>query len=475
MTAECVSLIKVMDVNNATLRLFGAQQKEEILKNLTVIFAGEPIRTFQDELVNIAEGKTRFDWEGVNKTLDGRLINVELSWSVAPGFEDTLSKVILSMNDVTQRRHIEAALARSEQEYRTLFKNMPIGLYRTSADGRLLDVNDAIVKMFGFKDHATMLEANIVDLYVDPASDLKFKDEIEKAGVATNFVAEFKRPDGTTFWTEDHTRAIPDEKGNPLFYEGSLIDITERRRVETERQALAEILQAAAFIGSLNGFLEAIQRSLNKVLSAENFFVVFRDPNSGLFEEVFSVDKYDGPMPPSRLDKSITSYVFRTGDPLLLSEAKFAEFVASGELELVGQKMASWLGAPLKTPAGTIGVIAVQNYDVPNCYSERDRAFLASVAAQVALAIERNRAEEALRKSERVLREAESLGHTSSWEQDLVTGEIFNTGGNLRLFFGDDTEQGWAFRRLRTSRTSRRPRFCVAEPHPASRRRSGRH
>ena len=58
---------------------------------------------------------------------------------------------------------------------------------------------------------------------------------------------------------------------------------------------------------------------------------------------------------------------------------------------------------------------------------------------------ERRRAEQALRKSERVLREAEELGHTGSWEHDLVTGEIFNTDENLRLFFGDDRSEGARF------------------------------
>ena len=58
---------------------------------------------------------------------------------------------------------------------------------------------------------------------------------------------------------------------------------------------------------------------------------------------------------------------------------------------------------------------------------------------------ERKRAEQAIRKSEQVLREAESLGHTGSWEHNLVTGEIFNTEENLRLFFGDDRSKGMPF------------------------------
>jgi signal transduction histidine kinase len=58
---------------------------------------------------------------------------------------------------------------------------------------------------------------------------------------------------------------------------------------------------------------------------------------------------------------------------------------------------------------------------------------------------ERVRAQEAIRKSERVLREAEELGHTGSWEQDLITGETFNSEANYRLFFGDDRSKGASF------------------------------
>jgi PAS domain S-box-containing protein len=140
--------------------------------------------------------------------------------------------VLSTAIDITERKQAEAALARSERDYRTLFENTPIGLYRTSADGALLDANPTLVKMFGYKDRKFLLGKYIVDLYVNPTDDQRFKEEIEKSNTLSNFVAEYRRQDGTTFWTEDYIHTVRDEAGAVLFYEGSLIDITERRQAE---------------------------------------------------------------------------------------------------------------------------------------------------------------------------------------------------------------------------------------------------
>jgi diguanylate cyclase (GGDEF)-like protein/PAS domain S-box-containing protein len=108
--AECAQSVHVVDVNKATLLLFGATSKEEMLKNLTTVFRDESYALFQDELSRIAEGQTNFSWDGVNQTLDGKRIEVNINWSVVPGYEADLSKVVISMIDITERQKAELKL-----------------------------------------------------------------------------------------------------------------------------------------------------------------------------------------------------------------------------------------------------------------------------------------------------------------------------------------------------------------------------
>lgn len=184
------------------------------------------------------------------------------------------------------------------------------------------------------------------------------------------------------------------------------IDITERKKSEIERQTLVEIAQGAAIAQSLSEFLRHIHRSIARVIYAENFMVILYNNNTGLFEEVYSVDQYDPPSAPSKLEKSISAYVFRTGKPLLLDQQRFQELVDEGEVELIGTDSTSWLGVPLIVDDETIGVMAVQDYERADRYTENDKDFLLSIASQVALAVKRKQAEEALMQFRRLIDES---------------------------------------------------------------------
>ena len=107
---ECAEQIKILDINKATLALFGAKTKKELMNNLASIFCDESYEAFQDELIYIAEGQMAFNWEGINQTLDGKLIEVGIGWSVVPGYENDLAKVIISMIDITDQKRVEKKL-----------------------------------------------------------------------------------------------------------------------------------------------------------------------------------------------------------------------------------------------------------------------------------------------------------------------------------------------------------------------------
>ncbi|MFM8321533.1 MAG: response regulator, partial [Chloroflexota bacterium] len=107
---ECMNLIQVLDVNRATLELYGASSKDEFMRSLSHFLVDEYEQQPEIELVYIAESRRRFSWEGVNCTLDGRRINISLNWAAVSGFEDTLERVIVSVVDITERKQSEQAL-----------------------------------------------------------------------------------------------------------------------------------------------------------------------------------------------------------------------------------------------------------------------------------------------------------------------------------------------------------------------------
>jgi len=103
--------------------------------------------------------------------------------------------------------------------------------------------------------------------------------------------------------------------------------------------------------------------------------------------------------------KSCTSYVLRTGKPLLLTEERYLRLIDQGEIELVGTHSPSWLGVPLKTRPKQSACWYLQHYEDNDAYTDDDMAFVESVASQVALGIERKHAEEALRETNQTLEE----------------------------------------------------------------------
>ncbi len=107
---EYISMVKVLDVNQATLKLYKVDSKEELLANLGTVFSPVGIRSgFRQEMLAIWDGKTELEIEGQNLNMQGELIEILLRWTVLPAHEENLERVIVSIVDLTQRKQIEAA------------------------------------------------------------------------------------------------------------------------------------------------------------------------------------------------------------------------------------------------------------------------------------------------------------------------------------------------------------------------------
>jgi len=145
-----------------------------------------------------------------------------------------------------------------EQQYRALFENVPIGLYITTPDGHILDANPTLVRMLGYPNKDSLLGTMASDLYLNPADREQEQTLFGEADVVRNYETQLQCRNGDVIWVRDTCCAVCDENSNILFYEGSLQNITDEKRVQAElvymarhdpltglynRHTLAEILE----------------------------------------------------------------------------------------------------------------------------------------------------------------------------------------------------------------------------------------
>ena len=139
--AECSSRIAVLKVNRRTLELFEAHDLDHLVANLGVVFSGDMLTTHVEELVQLWEGRSAFSSLGVNYSLAGRRIDIELRGAVLPGHEARWDRVMVSLEDVSEREMARRRLSESSDYAHGLFDHSPVSLWVEdfSAIRRLLD------------------------------------------------------------------------------------------------------------------------------------------------------------------------------------------------------------------------------------------------------------------------------------------------------------------------------------------------
>ncbi|MBI4732582.1 MAG: GAF domain-containing protein [Chloroflexi bacterium] len=225
----------------------------------------------------------------------------------------------------------------------------------------------------------------------------------------------------------DLTTSIIDYSGKPAMI-GTAFDITDRKRAELLQDAVYRIAQAADRSKRLEDLFPAIHAIIGEVMTAKNFYIALKSQDEDTISYPYYVDEFDPPAQPHKPGKGLTEWILNTGKSLLSDLETQNSMEGSGEVVLVGSLSPIWLGVPLCLGNEVIGVMAVQDYSEPTAYGVREQRMLEFVSSQVAMAIQRKRAEEALRESEeRFRRRAEELSTLYETARDLASQHDLDT------------------------------------------------
>ncbi|MFW9997140.1 MAG: PAS domain S-box protein [Candidatus Odinarchaeota archaeon] len=173
---ELATKVKVLDVNNATLKMLNTENKEELLGNLDKVISEETYEAFKEEFIALAEGKTSIRLESTSKAVTGEERCFILGMSVSPDHESTLSRVLVSTLDITAKKQAELALEKEKKRYQSLFDDAPVGILTCDTKGNIQNINNAAIQLLGSPSKEASKQINLV----------KYSPLIE-AGFTNNF------------------------------------------------------------------------------------------------------------------------------------------------------------------------------------------------------------------------------------------------------------------------------------------------
>lgn len=228
-----------LDANLRAAELFGYDDNE-----LLGIFGTDVIAPESKELVeqNMLSGYEK-PYEAIAQKKDGTKFHVEIRGKMMR-YKDKDVRITVFC-DINEQKRAAEALYQSEKRYRDLFNSIPIGLYRTTPEGSILDVNPAMLDILGYPDRNTLLHAKSLETYVDPDDRKQFQHLLEEQGFVHDFTVRLCRYDGRSIWASINTTIVNDTDSRMTYYEGAMADISEHKESEERIHKLSQQLMQA--------------------------------------------------------------------------------------------------------------------------------------------------------------------------------------------------------------------------------------
>ncbi|MDP8219813.1 MAG: PAS domain S-box protein [Candidatus Stygibacter frigidus] len=297
-------------------------------------------------------------------------------------------------------------------DYEWLIKHSINMFYIHTTGHQLVYVSPQVEKILGYTQEEALVRWT--DFVTDnPINEIGFENTMKAIRTGERqpvYQLELKAKSGKRIWVEVNEAPVI-EDGKVKYINGSLTEITERRKSEIIQRVLYNISSAVNQADDLDELFKKIRWLLSEVVNVKNFYIALIDEQTKKIAFPYFVSELEQkPQPVVSSDsKGITQYVIETSKAKLVNQNDLKNMESKGLIKLTGKLPKLWLGVPLKIDNTVIGVISLQCYHDDHCYSEDDMELLNFVSEEVALAIKHKQAEQkiigSLKEKESLLRE----------------------------------------------------------------------
>jgi PAS domain S-box-containing protein len=364
-------------------------------------------RAFLSEEYRIltANGETRwvYDLTYINQIKGEELVEYNfyiLDITNRKETEEALQKI----NETLEKRVLErtAQLTESEEFLQLVIDTIPAPVFILDKNLVYQGCNSAYEALNGVT-REFLTGKTIEEIWPEDLAKKFIQENLEiiKSGIPKTYESQIRGADGE-FHEMVYFKAAYFSKTThqPSGLVGVSLDITDRKHFEKLQGVLYQISEAANNTTDLDDLFTFVHQVVNELIPARNLYIALYDFETDTVSFPYFVDEFSEYPEPRTNGNGITEFVIKSGEPLLLTNDNEEDVTNQHEIAPTGADSHQWLGVPLQTETGNpIGVLVVQTYDESDIsYTEADKELLTFVSNQIALAIERKQAQEALHK-----------------------------------------------------------------------------
>ncbi len=302
--------------------------------------------------------------------------------------------------EITERKQTEDQLRKLSH----IVEQSPNSIILTNIDGIIEYVNPASCEISGYSSNE-LIGKNPRILHSENATKEEYTLFLDTILSGEKWNGEFhsRKKSGELYLERATISPIKDQEGKVTQFLSIKEDVTTQKHNENIQRVLFNISKQAFITNDIDQLLEFVKDELHALVDTSNFLVAFYNEEDGMLTSKFRSDEKDTHTTwPA--EKSLTGYVVKHNEPLMLTSDGFQKLAETGEVELFGTAAQIWLGVPLTVNGRPYGAIVIQDYKNPKAYDQNDFKMLEFIGSQLSLTIQRQKSyvelKEALAKAE---------------------------------------------------------------------------